>query len=133
MTSAPRSTRWLYLLALFQLVAGPLVLVTVMTFCKVTVREAPSQGLVKAMSAALQSDEVQALVQVTSNAQTEDSKSSLPVKKFKAGEKKFIGIAWESMPTVMVDATKTSSSSAWLKTWSPAWPQAPPGTPPRAV
>jgi len=97
------------------------------------VREAPSQGLVKAMSAALQSDEVQALVQVTSNAQTEDSKSSLPVKKFKAGEKKFIGIAWESMPTVMVDATKTSSSSAWLKTWSPAWPQAPPGTPPRAV
>jgi len=52
----------LYWLALFQLVAGPLMLVTVITFCKLTVREVPALGVAEAMSRAWESDEIKSLL-----------------------------------------------------------------------
>ncbi len=129
--ASPRfSLRSLYLLALFQLVAGPLVLVTVMSFCKVTVREAPSQGLVKAMSAAWQSHEVQTALQAVSDESHEASKSA-PVKMSK-DKVKLIGIAWAEV-SVKFEEVVNESVSARFETWTPAWPQAPPGTPPRAA
>jgi hypothetical protein len=122
--------RTLYLLALFQLVAGPLVLVTVFLFAKVTVREAPSQGLVKALSSAWQSHEVQSALHAASE-DTRDPAKSAPTKATK-DKAKLIGIAWSGVDLPSDSAAKASVSTR-LETWTPAWPQAPPGTPPRAV
>ncbi len=130
MTSAPRKIRWLYLLASFQLVAGPLVLVTVTTFCKITVRETPSLGVVKAMSVALHSDEVTMLVNAASDAQRDDSQSSLPVKKTKSVEKKITAVAWQPLVIVWAEAAPVSAPVSEHR-WTPAWPQPPPGPPPR--
>ena len=118
----------LCLLALFQLIAGPLVLVTVFSFAKVTVREAPSQGVVNAMSAAWRSHEVQTALHVA-NDDARDTSKSAPTKAAK-DKVKLIGISW-SGTRVVIDAAATQSVQARVETWTPAWAQAPPGTPPR--
>jgi hypothetical protein len=130
--SLPRiSARSLYLLALFQLVAGPLVLVTVMTFCKVVVHEAPAQGVVKAMTSAWHSDEVQSLVDVACDRQAQDGQAPVPSKKQTSEPTKFIAIVWDAVPQNFAASPEGISPHDWASTWTPAWPQAPPGTPPR--
>ena len=100
------------------------------TLAKVTVREAPSQGLVKAMSAAWQSHEVQTALQAVSDGSNAPSKSA-PVKASK-DKVKLIGIAWAEV-TMELDLAVIESVSTRFETWTPSWPQAPPGTPPRAA
>jgi hypothetical protein len=130
--SLPRiSARSLYLLALFQLVAGPLVLVTVMTFCKMVVHETPTQGVVKAMTSAWHSDEVQSLVDVACDRQARDEQGPVPSKKQTTEHGKFIAIAWDVVPQAVKLSLQASCPEDWTSTWTPAWPQAPPGTPPR--
>ena len=132
LVSLPRiSARSLYLLALFQLVAGPLVLVTVMTFCKAVVYEAPAQGVVKAMKSAWHSDEVQSLVDVACDRQAHEGQAPVPSKKQTTEHGKFIAIAWDIVPQTFASSPEGISPHDWTSNWTPAWPQAPPGTPPR--
>lgn len=120
--------RTLYLLALSQLVAGPLVLTTVFLFAKTTVREAPRQGLVKAMSSAWQSDEVQTALHAVSE-DSQDASKSAPTKATK-DKAKLLGIAWTAA-NLPFHLPAEAFVLTQLETWTPAWPQAPPGTPPR--
>lgn len=125
--------RSLYLLALFQLVAGPLVLVQVSALGKLTIREASTHGIARAVGIAWKSSEFQAnfadaaipdQVKSKQNAPTSDPKATL-------AKGKMPWIDWSadrlaimtiSIPVPRQDATR------W---WTPAWPQAPPGPPPR--
>ncbi len=118
----------LYLLALFQLVAGPLVLGVIFTFAKVTVREAPQQGIAKAVQSAWQNPEVQTAFQALTQESQETSKQSLP--KATKDKVKIMGVAWASASFVLVDLAP-SKAEVRARAWTPAWPQAPPGTPPR--
>ena len=127
------SARSLYLLALFQLVAGPLVLVAVLTFCKVLVHEAPSQGVVKAVTSAWHSDAVQSLIDTTCDQPTTDSPAKGPVKKMNTDTGKFIAIAWDLAAPHLNHLLKATPPHDWVATWTPASPEAPPGTPPRVA
>lgn len=124
------SVRTLYLLALFQLVAGPLVLVTLFTFARVMEREAPQHGIVKAAQLAWESHEVQTTLQVVCPESQDTSKTTLP--KLVKEKIKIVGIVWaeESLPQAVPIPSEASSRS---ESWTPVWPQAPPGTPPRAA
>lgn len=128
MTSPRISTRALCLLALFQLLAGPLVLALVFAFAKVTVREAPQQGLAKAIQKAWQSTEVQTVLHAVAQETKDTSKSSLP--KAAKDKIKIIGVAW-TQETFALVAPNAPPVCERTETWTPAWPQAPPGTPPR--
>ena len=127
------SARSLYLLALFQLVAGPLVLVAVLTFCKTVVHEVPEQGVVKAVSFAWQSDAVQSLVDTACDQQAGDSTAKGPVKKMNPDTGKFIAIAWDAVAPHIKNSLEVTPPNGWMTSWTPAWPQAPPGTPPRVA
>lgn len=123
----------LYLLALFQLVAGPLVLLQVTVLCKVTAREAPRQGMAAAFEKAWQSREFHATLQLAEQTGKNDSKSPLPAsdplgKLLKA---KSPIIAWETVRFVMNANGQLVPCSDWARRWTPIWPQAPPGPPPR--
>lgn len=127
--------RPLYWLALFQLVAGPLVLVTVMTFCKLTVREAPAVGVAKAMSRAWQSEEFQAVLMASETGAVDAAKSSQPKPepKVKKDGAKNPWIAWQQVPVVLASSVREEKWGVFAETWTPSWSQAPPGPPPRAV
>jgi len=134
LTPAPTNLRWLYLLALFQLVAGPLVVVTVLTFCEITVREVPTQGLTEALSSAWHSPEVQALIQNATGVPVDDSNAPLPVDSGRQEGKKLTWCVWQK-PAIRGWTSPIESKAAftWLRVWTPAWPQAPPGPPPRVA
>ncbi|MCB1208563.1 MAG: hypothetical protein KDK97_04505 [Verrucomicrobiales bacterium] len=130
MTATHSTRRWLYLLALFQLVGGPLVLMQVMVFCKITAREAPVRGVMKAVAIALESPEFQAQCVASNELRADQPGRTVPPKKVDGG-KKIHGIGWRAQPFPM------ALWSANL-TWQPledvclsAWPQAPPAPPPR--
>ena len=130
----PSNLRWLYLLALFQLVAGPLVLVTVLTFCEITVRETPTHGLTEALSSAWHSPEVQSLIQNATRLPAKDSNAPLPVDSSRQDGKKMTWCVWQK-PLIRgwTSPLESTDAFAWLSVWTPAWPQAPPGPPPRVA
>lgn len=128
MSSTRSDIQRLCLLALCQLAAGPLVLVAVLAFAKVTVREAPREGLVKAISSALHSPEVQSALQALNDTSQDSSKSSLP--KAAKDKVKIIAVAWE-IERVSLTAFLTAEEVRGLRTWALSRPQAPPGPPPR--
>jgi hypothetical protein len=125
--SACGKLRMLYLLALVQLVGGPLVLLHVTWFCKTTMDLAPKCGLKHA-----------ALVAWHDSGERINSVSDpLPLKKEKAPVKSESGKAkmppafWQA-PVFRLVNQETRHAAVWLnRVWTPAWPQAPPGPPPR--
>jgi len=134
LTPAPTNLRWLYLLALFQLVAGPLVLVTVLTFCEITVREVPTQGLTEALSSAWHSPEVQALIQNATGVPVDDSNAPLPVDSGRQEGKKVTWCVWQK-PAIKcwTSPIESKAAFAWLKAWTPALLLALTGPPPRVA
>ena len=123
--------RTLYLLALFQLVAGPAVLMGVLVLGKLTVKEAPKHGVAEAFAKAWQSHEFQALLQSNDVPAHPDSKIPLP--KPEPTKAKLHVISWSTAPALIPTRTNSSASYAWLDAWTPTWPQAPPGPPPRVA
>ncbi len=119
--------RMLYLLALVQLVGGPLVLLHVTWFCKTTMDLAPKCGLKQA-----------ALVAWHDSGERLDSVSDpLPLKKEKApvetqsGKPKMPPVFWQA-PAFRLVNLEVRIATVWNdRMWTPAWPQAPPGPPPR--
>jgi hypothetical protein len=125
--------RHLYLLALFQLLVGPLVLVQVTMFCTLTVRELPQHGVAAAVARAWHNDQFQSLLNASHEERIETSKSSLPDASGKAKLKvaKISMVAWQALPALPAAPAKLGSLPAHAEAWTPAWPQAPPGPPPR--
>ena len=70
--------RLLYVLALAQLVGGPLVLLQVTLLCKLTLHEAPLIGMADAAVRAWHSDEFQAALITNGSTRWGETKTSLP-------------------------------------------------------
>lgn len=125
--------RLLYLLALVQLVGGPLVLFQLTLFCKLTLNETPRIGMAKAAVHAWQSDDFQAAL-VSAQMPTVDDLKTTPsgncpkVKIEKAKEPVIPWMAVPINPAVLAVRCETPDRERF---WTPAWPQAPPGPPPR--
>ncbi len=125
--------RLLYLLALIQLVGGPLVLLQVTVFCNLTLNEAPRLGMAKAAVHAWHSPDFQAVLVMPDieKGNARDGKSRNQGPKVKLGKVKEPVVPW------MAPAMNFVALAARLKivdagrVWTPAWPQAPPGPPPR--
>ena len=133
MSQAPRNTRWLYLLALFQLVAGPLVLTQVMVFCKITVENTAEQGVITAAVEALQSDEFNASLDAAAGVRQEEPNSDrqLP-RETKMSSLKIIGTPWAGhLPALVADAPQSIDFADYRQRWTPTGLSAPPGPPPR--
>ena len=125
--------RTLLLLALFQLVAGPLVLLQVTVFCSLTVRETPREGVAVAMVKAWKSETFQSLLTAAQNGRAQADNGSVPASDDKAGhaKAKLHLLPWHSLEVVSLPCVMSGDRHVLGKAWTPAWPQAPPGTPPR--
>lgn len=125
--------RFLYWLALAQLVGGPLVLLQVTVFCKLTLHEVPRVGMAQAAVQAWQSDDFQAVLATAEATRSGETKSPLPAdgQKPKLEESKLPVIPWEAAPLALSALSTHCKIADCARTWTPAWPQAPPGPPPR--
>ena len=129
-----RKMRFLYLLALLQLVGGPLVLLHVTVFCKMTVANTPEMGVARAAASAWLSDDFQkgivADVLHERNAR-KDGREGDPKPGLENAKQPVL--PWKA-PSVSLAALYTRlSAPAYGVTWTPLWPNAPPGPPPRLV
>lgn len=125
--------RFLYLLALVQLVGGPLVLLQVTVFCKLALHEAPRVGMVKATVGAWNSDEFHAVAAHADVAKNDSSKKVPPTDepKQKMEKSKLPVIPWECGQMDAAAIAVHCKIVDRARIWTPAWPQAPPGPPPR--
>ena len=126
--------RPLYLLALLQLLGGPVVLLRVTVFCKLTVREAPRVGFVEAAAGAFASDEFREC------ASAGLPKRDTPAKDGREGDPKpklekpqHPPAPWMAERRIFAHDVKGTAIADTARTWTPAWPNAPPGPPPRWV
>ncbi len=122
--------RPLYLLALLQLVGGPLVLLHVTMFCKLTLDETPRMGMAKAVEAAWKSEGFQ-------KALLADALPEKPARKEGDGPKPKLekqvpsGLDFPTAPALANVCINNVAER--IVTWTPRWPNAPPGPPPRFV
>lgn len=125
--------RWLYLLALAQLVGGPLVLLQVILFCKLTVHEAPRTGVIQAAAKAWHSDDFQKTLVVGNTVRKDHSKAPAPTDGHapKLEKAKMPVLPWMESPVALVCLSRHVRIVDHARMWTPAWPQAPPGPPPR--
>lgn len=130
-----RTKKWrlLYLLALAQLVGGPLVLLQVTVFCKMTLTEAPHLGLMRAAVATLNSDNFHGALAAEEWAADDANKSVMPTgePKQKLEKAKLPMIPWNAAPIVLAKLSVHCKIVDRARTWTPAWTQAPPAPPPR--
>ncbi len=125
--------RWLYLLALAQLVGGPLVLLQVTVFTKLTLHEAPRMGVAKAAVHAWHSDDFQAVLTAADVVRKDHSKSPAPTDGStpKVEKAKMPVVPWMGAPVSLAALSRHCPIVDHARIWTPAWPQAPPGPPPR--
>ncbi len=125
--------RWLYLLALAQLVGGPLVLLQVTVFTRLTLHEAPRMGVAKAAVHAWHSEDFQKVVAAADVARKNDSKAPAPTEgpQPKLEKGKLPVVPWMTAPVSMACLSSHCPIVDHARIWTPAWPQAPPGPPPR--
>jgi hypothetical protein len=128
-----RKMKWLYVLGMFQLIAGPLMILQVTLLCKLTFREMPEEGIGPAVSKAWHSGKFQAAL-VTGNLVTSKSKESpSPTKEPVAdsGKQKMPVTDWRATRPLPPPSIGLAAFSDWCRRWTPVWPQAPPEPPPR--
>lgn len=123
--------RFLYWLALAQLVGGPLVLLQVTVFCKLALHEAPRVGMARAAVHAWQSEDFQAVLATADSVGKGERKSSPPTRDPGLEKAKLPIIPWEPTPLALADVSRHCKIVDRERIWTPAWPQAPPGPPPR--
>ena len=123
--------RVLYLLALLQLVGGPLVLLQVTVFCKVALHEAPQVGMATAAINDWHSDDFQAVLAATDPTGGGERKSTPPSRDPGLEKAKLPVIPWQMSRWILTGISSHCKIADRARTWTPAWPQAPPGPPPR--
>ncbi len=124
--------RLLYVLALVQLVGGPLVLFQVSVFCKLALHEAPRIGVAKAAELAWKSERFQAVLVA---GEIPHAKVVKPLPggdgpKAKVEKVKQPVIPWMNPRLELAIAGVRCTLVDRERVWTPAWPQAPPGPPP---
>ncbi len=128
-----KNLRFLYLLALAQLVGGPLMLLQVTMFCKLTLHETPQVGVAQAAVKAWHSEDFQAVLTAANPSRTDLAKSPLPEQEKKSTLEKCKQplAVWGIAPLVLVNGSSFYKivDPAWAR--PPDWPNAPPGPPPR--
>lgn len=129
------SIRHLYLLALFQLVGGPLVILAVVFFSRMVVHQAAEHGLTVGVVKASQSEEWQQVASALSGAAcghtSTGQKDTVPLSKDPGG--KLLGLMWEGVTLPPDHPSAGEMPPPWVRTLSSAWPHAPPLPPPRCV
>ena len=124
--------RLLYLLALAQLVGGPLILLQVTVFCQLTLKQAPTSGWPQAVGQVWNSAEFEEVLQASAHREKHPRKSEpSPGDSSQPEKSKPPMIAWEpGMPGRLAGGLPCVDrmNEAF---WTPAWPHAPPGPPPR--
>lgn len=125
--------RALYLLALLQLLGGPVVLLHVTVFCKLTARETASVGFAEAAVKAFASDDFRLCATSTPNREkpAKDSRESEPKPKLENPNQP--PAPWIAERKIFTHAVKSTAFNDAARTWTPAWPNAPPGPPPKWV
>gem|GEM_PF-2721276 len=125
--------RFLYLLALAQLVGGPLVLLHVTLFATLTIREAPRVGIVQAVAEAWASPAFQESITTAALPWKDSMKSEKHDGKVKL-KPDFPAVPvfpWNTESPGYANPTAFCGGQYHLRTWTPFWPHAPPGPPPR--
>jgi len=125
-----KNLKLLYLLALFQLVAGPLVLFQVSVLCKLTIQEIPHEDTGTALRKAWASDEFQAVL-TEAKLGKRDQPSPLPTSDPNGKPVKMPVIAWAIPPVLILQNPQPVPRPDWGRTWASALAQAPPAPPPR--
>ncbi len=124
-----RKLRFLYLLALLQLVGGPLVLLHVTVFCKLTVSEAPEIGISRAAVAAFSSPEFLAIADFSNGNEARKDGTQKP----DTGKAKQPVIPWaQPSPKFFCEEIAIETFSREIH-WISQWAHAPPAPPPRVV
>lgn len=133
MTRFPQGTRSLYLLALFQLVGGPVVLLTLMMFSKIAVKNYSSdEGVRAGVVKIFQSTEWETFAVTLQKNTASDEKSKAPVlPEAKDTKLMLVSVRWESSRLVPILVFQEQSHRHWTPDASSAWPHAPPSPPPR--
>ena len=127
------NARSLYLLALFQLVGGPLVLLSVILFSKLMVTHSSQHGLKAGVVEALQSVEWKTVTNAFMNAEQDAATNQAPLAptKIKEVKAKCFAIAQAMLPLQIRELTSTKLPMEWESVIVADWRQAPPNPPPR--
>jgi len=123
--------RFLYLLALAQLVGGPLVLLQVTLFSKLVISEAPRVGIVEAVSVAWDSPEFQESLVATTLPWKNATETGKKEGKAKPDSPALPVFPWMAEPPECDDDPAVCGVPGHFRIWTPQWPHAPPGPPPR--
>lgn len=127
-----RKLRFLYLLALLQLVGGPLVLLHVTVFCQLTVSEAPRIGVARAVVAAISSPEFRAVADLPGEKEArKDGHDGSP--KPDGGKTKQPVLPGENFSLALFPANVPHELFSRERHWTPQWAHAPPAPPPRVA
>jgi hypothetical protein len=129
--------RHLYLLALFQLVGGPLVLVPMLLMSKAVVRETAQHGVVQGFHQAMVSQEWCEVREMFQNGAAPEWSSSTkaPGKKEKAkdGKLKLNFMAWTAPAHLELEGVPVNRPAGEWQPMASSWANAPPSPPPRVV
>jgi len=125
--SSHRKLWMLYLLAIFQLAAGPFVIVSIALFCHLTVPEIPKYGVVPAMAKAWNNMKFQGTLCAAAGL-TDTEKSQSPHKNpyDPLLKVKMPPAVWQEARFKSVNHSQLLPQLEIERVWTPAWPQAPP-------
>jgi|GEM_PF-1652962 len=131
----PIKAKHLYLLALFQLVGGPVVLLSVIMVGKTVVTTGAQHSLPKALASVLEKetwDEVTIVVAQQANQEPSHPLPDVPVKKTDLKPVIF-AIEWTKPGLLVHNRLESAEPPDWLSCFHDLWSKAPPGPPPRWV
>ena len=123
--------RFLYLLALAQLVGGPIVLLQVTLFSKLVIREAPRVGVVEAISIAWDSPEFRESIVDAALPGKDAMQPAKKEGKMKPDSPNLPDFPWMAETPGHDDDTALCGVPEHFRIWTPQWPNAPPAPPPR--
>lgn len=133
MNFVSRHFRLLLLLLLLQLLSGPIVLMSVVTLCKVAIKESVQHGFVAGTSRATESDEWHSVCDLIIEAVTVGKDATTPDGKLKGKDSnsKWIPVAWAPsnvLPEIVISNGPPDCAPVLLLSH---WPHGPPTPPPR--
>lgn len=123
--------RLLYLLALAQLVGGPVVLLQVTLFSRLVIREAPRVGIAEAVSIAVDSPEFRESLADAELPRKDATKPERKEGKTKPDSPTTPDFPWMVEPPAHSEDPALCGVPEHYRIWTPQWPNAPPGPPPR--
>lgn len=123
--------RLLYLLALVQLVGGPVMLLHVTLFSKLVIREAPRVGVVRAVAFAWDSPEFRESLADAAPPRKDAAKPEKKEGKAKPDSPTTPDFPWMAEPPGDDGDPALCGVPGHSRIWTPQWPNAPPGPPPR--